>query len=257
MCRVHLCLVSLALAGCPTAVDVGSASGQAPRPAVEPVGGSTPDSPPSPGGSDAVPSPSAPATADPPTPPAPPPVADPTPEDGQPLATVSDDVALPLRKLLGKPPAEVEALLAEPLGKGRTRESCLRFTPTKQWFQCSWVWQRYGDKTGNFKAVQVTFEDGISAELSFEGLPGKGAFSVDEALRTVGLTLPGSPRNLRPELDAEVWEWFNDQARLVIDGNQYRVMLSVRDNAWEHSKLDVMLNSPLTEAQRAKLKPVD
>jgi hypothetical protein len=181
----------------------------------------------------------------------------PTPPASGDLAKVSDDVALPLRKLLGKTPQEVEALLGEPLGKGRTRESCVRFVPERTWFECKWVWQRYADKTKTFAAVQVTYEDGKSADLAFEHLPGAGKFDLDQALKHVGLELPGEPKLNEPQPQTKVWRWFNDDARLVVNGNQYRVMLSVVGGTWESTKLDIILNNALTEEQKKKIKPVN
>ena len=170
--------------------------------------------------------------------------------------TLADDVAVPLGNLLGKTPVEVQKYLGDPTTKGRKRDSCLRFTPQRVWFECSWVWQRYTDKTNTFSAIQVTYEDGKSAAVAFEHLPGAGAFDMAQALRHVGLTLPGEPKFTEPNDETKVWRWFNDQARLVVDGQQYRVELSVRQDNWEHSKLDVVLNSPLTEEQKKKVKDV-
>src|SRR5690606_4859841 len=133
---------------------------------------------------------------------------------------------LPITGLLGKTPPEVEAQLAEPLGKGMARRSCVRFVPDRVWFECQYAWQRYGDKTGTYAAVQVSYEDGVATGVAFEGIPGEGPFDPKAALAKVGVRLPGEPRVSEPAPDTRVWSWFNDEARLLIHGKQYRVEVS-------------------------------
>ncbi|MBK8713668.1 MAG: hypothetical protein IPN32_02865 [Deltaproteobacteria bacterium] len=173
----------------------------------------------------------------------------------QPLATVGDG-PLPLAGLLGKSPAEVEAQLAEPLGKGMARKSCVRYLPERTWFQCAFAMQRYGDKNGAFKAVGIEYEDGKATAVAFDGLLGaSGPFAPATALAYVGLTLPGEPKVDAPGGNATVYSWFNRAARLLIDGKQYRVVVSTVDEDWARTKVEVILNQPLTPQQQALVLP--
>jgi hypothetical protein len=45
--------------------------------------------------------------------------------------------------------------------------------------------------------------------------------------------------------------WFNSQARLLIAGKQHRVEVSIIDDDWARSRVEVMLNDPLTPEQQA------
>lgn len=173
------------------------------------------------------------------------------------LATVSSDVPLPLTALLGKPPAEVEARLGEPQGKGMMRKSCVRFLPDRVWFECDYAWQRYADKTGNYSAIQVGYEDGISTSVAYEGVKGEGEFDPAKALAAVGVTLPGKPRQTTPAENATLWSWFNSDARLVLDERQYRVEVSAVESKWDRSKVEFLLNHPLSDEQKAKIKKPD
>lgn len=169
-------------------------------------------------------------------------------------ATVRDGVPLPLTSLLGHPPPDVQARLGEPTGKGMQRSTCVRFVPERVWFDCNYAWQRYHDATGRYAAIQVAYEDGVATEVAFEGIPGDGAFDPRVALEHVGLVLPKPPRQSEPALGVTLWSWFNSEARLLIDGKQYRVEVSSRGD-WASSKVDVILNDPLTEEQKAKIRP--
>lgn len=164
------------------------------------------------------------------------------------------DGPLPIAGLLGKPPAEVQAQLSEPLGKGMVRKSCVRFVPERTWFECQFATQRYGDKTGAYAAIGVEYQDGKSTAVAFEGPKrATGPFDARAALAYVGLELPGEPKVEKPEGDAVVYSWFNASARLRVDGRQYRVVVSTVGDDWARTKIEVILNDPLDEAERARI----
>lgn len=160
---------------------------------------------------------------------------------------------LPLEAMLGKTPQQVESFLGEPLGKGMMRESCVRFVPDKVWFRCNYAWQRYQDETGNLSAVQVSYEDGKATAVAMEGIRGEGPFDPMEALRKVGLELPGEPRASQPTADTKLWSWFNSEARLLIGGRQHRVEVSAVGGQWHSSKVEIMLNDPLSPEERQRI----
>lgn len=198
----------------------------------------------------------APAKAEPA--PTPPPTA-PTGVAGPPaaeltLARVREDVPLPLASLLGQPVATVQARLGEHQGKGMVRSSCVRFVPERVFFACTFALQRYVDPTGTFAGVRVEYEDGVATAVAFDGWrKGSGPFDPNQLVAAVGLELPEPPRTDAPAADVRRWTWFNDRARLKIDGRQYRVEVTVVGDDWARSRIDVLLNDPLTEAQKAKL----
>ena len=160
---------------------------------------------------------------------------------------------LPITDILRKPPPTAQAKLGEPTAKGMTRRSCVRWVPKKTWFECDYVFQRYDDKTGTYGAIQVVYEDGAAATVAFEGVPGEGEFDPVKALAKVGLELPGKPKESTPAENVKLWSWFNDDARLVIDGMQHRVEVSVVEGDWKKSKVEIFLNHPLTKAQQEKI----
>lgn len=171
------------------------------------------------------------------------------------LAELRDDVPLPLKKILGQPVADVQALLGEHQGKGMARGTCVRFVPDRTFFACKYALQRYADKTDNFKAVQVGFEDGVATEVAFDGWKhATGPFDPQALLTAVGLTLPEPGEESTPDPNVRVWKWFNHIARLVIDKKQYRVELSVVEDEWSRSRVEILLNDPLTPEQTAKIQ---
>ena len=176
-------------------------------------------------------------------------------QDGQPLGKVLDDAPLPLVKLLGQSPQEAEQHLGPPLpdSKGGTRSSCVRYLPERTWFRCKFVWQRYSDKTGTFGVVHVTYEDGKVSGVSFEKIPGEGPFDPRQALRRVGLELPGEPKIETPEKDVTTWLWWNTTARLLVYGRQYRVRVSAVKGTWESAKVEIILNDALSESEKARV----
>lgn len=174
----------------------------------------------------------------------------------QAMAQVRDDVPLPLAALLGKSVADVQAQLGEHLGKGMMRQHCVRYVPERTFFKCKYALQQYADKTGNFTLVQVIYEDGVATAVAFDGWKhATGPFAPEAALANVGLTLPEPGKESSPAPNVRLWSWFNARARLLIDGKQYRVEVSAVDDKWEHSRVEVSLNHPLTPEQKAAVVP--
>jgi len=153
---------------------------------------------------------------------------------------------LPIDEMIGHAPAEVEAKLGDPLGKGESRTSCVRYVPERTWFKCTHARQRYADPTDKFKAIGVEFEDGKASALAFDGPKGEGPFEPNKALAFVGLELPGEPKLEEPEPGTKVYSWFNASARLLIQGRQYRVQVSTVADDWARSKVELILNDPLS-----------
>lgn len=196
----------------------------------------------------------APAPAPKPEPAAAKPATPPTPAPT--LAKVREDVPLPLTRLLGRPAAEVQALLGAPLGKGMVRPTCVRFVPERVFFACEYALQRYEDKTGTFAAIRVTYEDGVAAAVSYDGWKaGTGPFKPEALLSAIGLELPEPGDLSQPEKEVRVWAWFNSVARLRIGGRQHRVEVSIVGEDWARSRVEVILNDPLTDAQKAAIVP--
>src|SRR5690606_2877503 len=176
-------------------------------------------------------------------------------DDGQPLGKVLPDAPLPLVKMLGQTPVEVESHLGPPLpnSKGGMKDTCVRYLPERTWFRCKFAWQRYSDATNTFEVVHVIYEDGKVSGLSFEGIPGAGKFDPRQALRKVGLELPGEPTVEQPEPDVTVWSWWNSTARLLVHQRQYRVRVSAVGGSWETAKVEIILNDVLTEDEEARV----
>lgn len=152
---------------------------------------------------------------------------------------------LPIEEMLGHSPAEVEAKLGDPLGKGESRKNCVRYVPDRTWFRCAHARQRYADPNGKFKAVGIEFEDGKASAIAFDGLTLEGSFDPDKALAFVGIELAGEPKVDEPQSGTKVYSWFNASARLLIHGRQYRVVASTVEGDWARSKVELILNDPL------------
>ncbi|MGH1340794.1 MAG: hypothetical protein ACRBN8_04550 [Nannocystales bacterium] len=236
--RVPLACVALLLTACPS--DGSSKKPPAAKPAAT---------------AEAKPAPEAKPDTKPPAEPAAKPA--PTPAvvaDDGPTATVTEDSKFPLPQMLGKAPTDIQPRLGDPTGKGMTRKSCLRFLPERTWFECAYSFQRYVDPTSTYDAISVSYENGISTGLTFEGIPGEGSFDPKAALAQLGVTLIGEPKQSKPEENVELWSWFNGAARLRVHGRQYRVEVSTVDGKWETSKVEFILNDPLTEAQKKMVR---
>ena len=171
------------------------------------------------------------------------------------IAQLRDDVPFPLTRILGRPVAEVQAELGEALGKGMARESCVRYVPARTFFSCHYALQSYADRTGNFAAVQVGYEDGVATEVAYDGWKaGTGAFTPEALLAAVGLALPEAGKQSAPAENVRLWSWFNSQARLKIAGKQYRVEVSIVGDDWSRSRVQVLQNDPLTPEQLARTR---
>ncbi|PCC71723.1 hypothetical protein SAMN02745121_03075 [Nannocystis exedens] len=169
---------------------------------------------------------------------------------------VRSDVSLPLPALLGQPVASVEANFGEHQGKGLSRSTCVRFAPERTFFRCAFALQRYADKGDQWAGIRVEYEDGVAASIGFDGFKkGSGPFDPKVLLAAVGLELPDEPRTDAPAQGVRRWAWFNDRARLKIGEHQYRVEISVVGEDWSRSRIDVILNDPLTPEQKAKIVP--
>ncbi|MFZ6184298.1 hypothetical protein [Nannocystis pusilla] len=167
---------------------------------------------------------------------------------------VRSDVSLPLPALLGQPVASVEANFGEHQGKGMARSTCVRFAPERTFFRCNFALQRYADKGDEWAGIRVEYEDGIAASIGFDGYKkGSGPFDPKALLAAVGLELPDEPRTDAPAAGVRRWAWFNDRARLKIGEHQYRVEISVVGDDWARSRIDVLLNEPLSPEQKAKI----
>ena len=191
--------------------------------------------------------------------PKPAPEATPKPQppkkDDGPLATLSADVKFPLATMLGKKPAEIQPHLGDPTGKGISRKSCVRFLPERTWFECDYAMQRYVDPTSTYAAITITYEDGVSTGIAFEGVPGEGEFDPNAALAHVGVELVGQPKESNPSENVKLWSWFNSAARMLVHGKQYRAEVSSVGGTWDTSRVEFFLNHPLTAEQKTKIRP--
>ena len=181
--------------------------------------------------------------------------------DGKPLGRVIASEFIDLRKLVNKTPDEIDAVLDAPIETGSDRISCVRFVPERVFFACEQQIRLYGHR--DFESIRVEFEDGRAAVIALSALPGDGDFDPNTALALVGLELPGAPRHDNPGFagaqEGDVvdrWEWGNSQARLLIDGLEYRVRLTVINGEWRRAKLELINNSPLSPEQNQRIKPV-
>ena len=174
-----------------------------------------------------------------------------------PMGKALPDAPIPLAELFGAEPAKAETMFGDPIAKGGTKDSCVRFVPDRTWFKCKHAWQRYSDKTGTAESLYVTYEDGKVAAVAFEKVKGEGPFDPTGALKKVGLELPEPPTLKRPTDNVKLWSWFNAQARLVFGERQYRVEVSTVDDQWETSKVDIMLNDPLNDDEKARAFEVE
>ena len=178
--------------------------------------------------------------------------------DTAPMAQVREDVPLPLPRLLGRPIEEVQAQLGEHIDKAMLKKPCFRYAPARTHFTCRYAQQVYADKTGNFRSVRIAYEDGIAAAVAYDGWThGSGTFTPEALLTAIGLTLPLPGTFTEPAPGVKLWSWFNWQARLMIGGKQHRVELSIIEDDWNRSRVEVTMNDPLTPEQQAMVVMVD
>jgi hypothetical protein len=165
-----------------------------------------------------------------------------------------------LSVLLHRTPEQVEALLGKPTDTGVQRISCVRFVPERVFFACEQEARFYAHP--QLDRLVVEYEDGLSAAVSLVGLQGEGEFNPDKALALAGLALPGNPRESAPvfglgddpDKKVQAWDWFNSQARMRVDGLQFRVRVSTVNGEWKGSKVEVINNNPLDDEQRKRIK---
>ena len=168
-----------------------------------------------------------------------------------------------LGAFVNRTPEEVEAVLGSPTDTGSDRISCVRFVPERVFFACETEIRAY--KHANFEEIRIEFEDGKAARVSVIGVPGSGEFDPLAALASVGISVPGEPHKQTEGLapvdgseggTATIWDWGNSASRLLVDGLQHRVRVSVVDGDWRRSKVEVLINHPLNDDQKARIKPV-
>ena len=80
------------------------------------------------------------------------------------------------------------------------------------------------------------------------------SFAVGALLAGVGLTLPEAGTPSSPADGVKLWSWFNSQARLKLGGRQHRVEVSITGDDWKLSRVDVLLNDPLTPEQQLRVR---
>ena len=179
----------------------------------------------------------------------------------QELGSVTKTEVIDLAAIVNKTPEEVEALLGANEGTGSDRISCVRFLPERVFFACKQELRVY--KHPEFEEIRVDFEDGRAAQVALIGLPGGGEFEPKAALALVGVSLPGEGRERSEAVstnngsaggNARIWEWGNSSARLILDGQQQRVRLSIVEDDWARTKLELINNNPLTDEQKARIK---
>ncbi len=179
------------------------------------------------------------------------------------LGRLTKGDVVPLAKILNRTLQEAEKVLGEPTDRGSGRISCVRFVPDRVFFKCEQETRVYDGSKLNLKFVDVEYEDGRAASVSLIGLPGDGPFDLERALSLVGLDLPGEPHHKQPTeflpgdaSDVRVWDFGNSAARLLVDGLQHRVQVSVVDSDWARAKIKVIVNHPLNADQTARIRPV-
>ncbi len=175
----------------------------------------------------------------------------------KPFGRIAEDAPVPIASLVGKDLATVEQLLGTPENVSSSRISCVRFVPKRVFFSCEQELRWYSAKSDKVDLVAVDFEDGKAASVALTGLVGEGEFTPESALSVVGMFLPGEPRSHQPEPNVTVWDYWNSEARLKIDGKQYRVQISVIDGEWPRSKVEVAVNHPLTNDEKSRIKQTD
>jgi hypothetical protein len=170
---------------------------------------------------------------------------------GKPLGKFVEGSKYPWKDVLFQSPEAVDAKLGTPTKTARVYETCYRATPYKVMFKCDGTQRDYQLESG--ERIEVTFEDGVATAMAIIALPGTGDFDPRVALERAGLDLPGEPLPSNPSEVTELWEWFNDQARLPFKKHEFRVQVSVVEKDWKRSKVEVLDNTALNDAQKAKV----
>ena len=155
-------------------------------------------------------------------------------------------------RLLRKTPDQVKEVLGAPNKEGGGRISCIRFVPNRVRFACEHSENEYLHP--KFAKVSVHFEDGLSSAIEVEGfVDGEGSFNVDAAMKLAGVSTAKPPRR-QPTEGAEVWVWFNNEARILVEDSQYLLRLSSIEKDWRRSKLEIIYNNPLTDDEKSRVK---
>lgn len=188
--------------------------------------------------------------------------ADPGGDEGA-LGQLQAVDGIDLNAIVNKSPEQVGAVLGEPSKTGTDRISCVRFVPERVFFACNQEIRAYEHAT--FADIRIDFEDGKAARVAISGVPGSGAFDPIAAMAAVGVSVPGEPRTQTETLapvdgseggKAEIWDWGNSSARMLVDGQQFRVRVSVVEGDWARSKVELINNTPLDDDQKARIKPI-
>lgn len=180
--------------------------------------------------------------------------------DGTSLGQIKATELINLNALVARTPEQVEAVLGAPTDTGTDRSSCVRFLPERVFFACDQEVRVY--EHPHFELIRIEYEDGYASVVALSGLPGEGAFDYEAALALVGIELPEKPFHDHPPLgmtgeandEVDRWEWGNSSARLLVRSKEHRVRLSVVNKQWKRSKVEIILNHPLTAEQEAKIK---
>jgi len=167
------------------------------------------------------------------------------------LGSFVDGAKYPWTDVLFQAPKAVDAKLGTPTKTARVYETCYRATPYKVMFKCDGTQRDYQLDSG--ERVEVTFEDGVATAMAVIGLPGTGDFDPRVALQLAGLDLPGESRASTPSEVAELWEWFNDQARLRFKKHEFRVQVSVVEKDADEVMPPPSAHRELNDAQKAKI----
>ena len=176
-------------------------------------------------------------------------------------AQLLSNEVLDLGAVLAKSPEQAETVLGKFTRQTERESSCVRFVPDRVFYRCKHDIRTYDHpKLG---MLVIDYQDGRAAEIQLSGLPGTGAFSYDAALGTVGLVLPGEPHHSNPPAGnapqgttIDTWDWSNGKARLLAEGRQFRVRVSVVDDDWARSKVELLDNTPLTDQEKTRIMPV-
>lgn len=175
---------------------------------------------------------------------------------GPKLGRFVEDGPVPWTQLLRKTPEEVEKVLGPHTDIGSGRITCVRFLPERTFFECKQEMRIY-DLDG-FESLYVDYEDGKAATVAVTGFEkGEQGVEPNNALQLAGLELPvaGKKREMQgDDGSATIWEWFNSLARLKVGEDQFMVRLSTVDDDWNKTKLEVIVNSPLTDDEKSRIK---
>lgn len=168
-------------------------------------------------------------------------------------AVLSESAPVDIAAILQKDEAAVHEILGEPTERGSDRKTCARFVPKLVRFECDVHSEYWIPGPAGLERLSVEFEDGKASAVGMVGLVGEGDFTPDKGLEFAGLSLPGEPFEQKPKPEVTVWDYFNPAARLIVDGKEHRVLVSIVDDEWRKSKIEVRLNHALTDDEEARV----